>query len=57
MKMNKALEEAILNDAQAPELLAAAKTTGFLTMQEIARNFVRLGVVSIEEYIRVLALD
>ncbi|MGB0965817.1 MAG: GspE/PulE family protein [Litorivicinus sp.] len=57
MKMNKALEAAILNDAQAPELLAAAKSTGFNTMQEIARDFVVKKVMSIEEYIRVLALD
>ena len=57
MKMNKALEAAILRDAQAPELLEAAKSTGFLTMQDIARDFVRKGVLSLAEYIRVLALD
>ena len=57
MKMNKALEKAILDNAQAPELLAAAQTTGFKTMQEIARHFIADGTLSLEEYQRVLVLD
>ena len=57
MKMNKALEKAILNNAQAPELLAAAQSTGFKTMQEVARHFIANGTLCLEEYQRVLVLD
>ena len=55
--MNEQLELAILNEAQAPELLAAAKTTGFKTMQEIGRTFIESGVICLEEYQRVLVVD
>lgn len=54
---NPALEDAILREALAPELLAAAKTTGFKTMQEIARGFIKQGVISLEEYQRVLVIE
>jgi type IV pilus assembly protein PilB len=57
MSMNEQLELAILNEAQAPELLAAAKTTGFKTMQEIGRTFIESGVICLEEYQRVLVVD
>lgn len=57
MSMNEKLEEAILNEAQAPDLLAAAKLSGFKTMQEIGRNFIVTGIISIEEYQRVLVID
>ena len=56
LRINPELEEAILKEALAPELLAAAKLDGFQTMQEIARGFVKEGVFSITEYTRILVL-
>ena len=56
LRITPSLEEAILREAQAPELLAAAKQDGFETMQEIARGFVRDGIFSVAEYARILVL-
>jgi len=56
LRISPSLEEAILKEALAPELLAAAKVDGFETMQEIARNFIKEGIFSIEEYSRILVL-
>ena len=56
LRINPELEEAILKEALAPELLAAAKIDGFQTMQDIARGFVKDGEFSIAEYTRILVL-
>lgn len=56
LRITPALEEAILKEALAPELLAAAKQDGFETMQEIARGFIRDGIFSVAEYTRILVL-
>ena len=56
LRITPALEEAILKESLAPELLAAAKQDGFETMQEIARGFIKDGIFSIAEYTRILVL-
>jgi len=56
LRISPSLEEAILREALAPDLLAAAKQDGFQTMQEIARGFVRDGIFSIAEYTRILVM-
>ena len=56
LRITPALEEAILKEALAPELLAAAKVDGFETMQEIARGFIKDGIFSVAEYSRILVL-
>jgi len=56
LKITPTLEEAILKEALAPELLAAAKQDGFETMQEIARGFIKDGIFSVAEYTRILVL-
>ena len=56
LKITPTLEEAILKEALAPELLAAAKVDGFQTMQEIARGFIKDGIFSVPEYTRILVL-
>ena len=50
LRMTKEIEEAILQNAQAPQILIAARKDGFRTMQEIAREFVEQGILSIEEF-------
>ncbi len=57
LRITKALEEAILNNEQAPGLLAAAREDGFRTMQEIGRDLIVSGEISIEEYQSTLNSD
>lgn len=57
LRMTKEIEAAILKNAQAPEILEAARKDGFRTMQEIAREFVVKGILSIEEFQSCLNLD
>ena len=49
------LAEAILNNAQTPELLGIAKKNGFQTMGETGRDYLLKGVLSMEEFQRVLS--
>lgn len=56
LRITPTLEEAILKEALAPELLAAARQDGFETMQEIARGFIKDGIFSVAEYTRILVL-
>ena len=57
LKITPAVEEAILNNEQAPALLAAARKDGFRTMTEIGRDFVAKGILSIEEFQATLSSD
>lgn len=57
LKKTKLLEEAILNNEQAPGLLAAARSDGFRTMQEIARDMIATGEISVEEFQRTLVIE
>ena len=57
LRINKELEEAILRNALAPEMLEAARVDGFETMQDIGRGMIRDGIISVEEYTRVLVLS
>lgn len=57
LRINPELEEAILRNALAPELLEAARFDGFETMQDIARGMIANKIISIEEYTRVLVLS
>ncbi|MGC6475405.1 MAG: GspE/PulE family protein [Parvibaculales bacterium] len=57
LRVTPEVEEAILRNAQAPEILEAARSDGFLTMQEVARRYIQDGIISIEEYSRVLAVN
>jgi type IV pilus assembly protein PilB len=56
LKKTPALEEEILRNGRTSELLAAAKKDGFVTMQEIARDLMKQGVLSFEEYQRTLVI-
>lgn len=57
LKKTKDIEEAILRNDQAPALLAAARKDGFRTMQEVGRDLIRSGEISIEEYQHTLVVD
>jgi len=57
LRMTKEMEIAILNNKSVEEIEKAAKIDGFRTMQEIGRDFVKEGILSIEEYASTLQLE
>ena len=56
LKKTPNLEAAILRDARGDEMLEIAIKDGFKTMQVIGRNFIKNGILSIEEYSRILVV-
>jgi type IV pilus assembly protein PilB len=56
LKKTPNLEAAILRDARGDEMLEVAVKDGFKTMQVIGRNFIKSGVLSLEEYSRILVV-
>ncbi|QWD95958.1 GspE/PulE family protein [Polynucleobacter sp. MG-6-Vaara-E2] len=57
LRNTHALEEAILRNDQAPQLLEVARKDGFKTLQETGRQLIQSGVLSLEEYQRSLNMD
>lgn len=57
LRKTKHIEEAILRNEQAPQILEAARHDGFKTMQEIGRDYIQKGILSVEEYQRTLVMD
>jgi type IV pilus assembly protein PilB len=57
LRKTKHIEEAILNNAPAPQILAAARLDGFKTMQEIGRELIKAGEISVEEFQHTLVMD
>ena len=56
LKKTPNLEAAILRDARGDEMLEVAIQDGFKTMQVIGRNFIKKGILSVEEYSRILVV-
>ena len=56
LKKTPNLEAAILREARGDEMLEVAVKDGFKTMQVIGRNFIKKGILSIEEYSRILVV-
>ena len=56
LKKTPNLEAAILRDARGDEMLEVAINDGFKTMQVIGRNFIKKGILSVEEYSRILVV-
>ena len=56
LKKTPNLEAAILRDARGDEMLEVAIKDGFKTMQVIGRNFIKKGILSTEEYSRILVV-
>ncbi len=50
------LEMAILNQANPQELLEVARLNGFYTMQDMGLDYIKSGVLCLEEYSRVLVV-
>ena len=56
LKKTPNLEAAILRDARGDEMLEVAVKDGFKTMQTIGRNFIKKGILSVDEYSRILVV-
>jgi type IV pilus assembly protein PilB len=57
LRKTKEIEEAILSNATAPQILAAARVDGFKTMQEVGRDLIKTGEISVEEFQHTLVMD
>jgi len=57
LRVTPEVEQAILEQRQAPEILEAARTDNFLTMQEVGRDYIKDGVLCLEEFTRVLVVS
>ena len=57
LRVTPEVEQAILKEAQAPEILEAARVDNFLTMQEVGRDYIRDGILCLEEFTRVLVVS
>lgn len=57
LRITPEVEAQILKQAQAPEILEAARLDNFLTMQEVGRDYIRSGVLCLEEFTRVLVVN
>jgi type IV pilus assembly protein PilB len=57
LRNTSALEEAILRNDQAPQILEVARQDGFKTLQETGRGLIKSGVISLEEFQRSLNMD
>lgn len=57
LRVTPEVEAQILKQAQAPEILEAARLDNFLTMQEVGRDYIRSGVLCLEEFTRVLVVN
>lgn len=57
LKVTPQVEEAILKQLQAPDILAAARHDNFLTMAEVGRDYVKDGILCLEEFTRVLVVS
>ena len=57
LRVTPEVEQAILEQRQAPEILEAARTDNFLTMQEVGRDYIKDGILCLEEFTRVLVVS
>ncbi len=57
LAVTDAIREVIESEKTTDELLETAKQNGFRTMQEIARDHVASGVISVTEYSRVMLIE
>jgi type IV pilus assembly protein PilB len=57
LQLNDDLREAILKGASNIEIRKLAQTFGFITMQQTGRQLIADGVISVDEFQRILVLD
>ncbi len=57
LDINGEIQSAIIEEKRAPEILQIAKKNGFRTMDEVARDHIKNGVISYEEFLRTITIQ
>ena len=57
LEVNSALAAAIIEGKRAPEMLEIAKENGFKTMDQVARDHIKNGVITYEEFVRTISMQ
>ena len=57
LRVSPKIEAGILQNLQTGDLMRLAKSEGFLTMQDIGRQYVARHIISLEEFQRTLVMD
>ena len=57
MEISGQIQSAIIEEKRAPEILAIAKQNGFKTMDQVARDHIKNGVITYEEFLRTISIQ
>ena len=57
LDINGEIQSAIIEEKRAPEILQIAKKNGFRTMDEVARDHIKSGVITYEEFLRTITIQ
>ena len=57
LDINGEIQSAIIEEKRAPEILQIAKKNGFRTMDEVARDHIKNGVITYEEFLRTITIQ
>ena len=55
--MNGEVQAAIIEEKRAPEILVIARKNGFRTIDEIARDHIKNGIITYEEFLRTITIQ
>ena len=57
LEISGQIQSAIIEEKRAPEILAIAKQNGFKTMDQVARDHIKNGVITYEEFLRTISIQ
>lgn len=57
LDINGEIQSAIIENKRATEILEIARRNGFKTMDQVARDFMRTGVITYEEFLRTITIQ
>ena len=57
LDINGEIQSAIIEEKRAPEILQIAKKNGFRAMDEVARDHIKNGVITYEEFLRTITIQ
>ena len=57
LDINGEIQSAIIEEKRAPEILQIAKKNNFRTMDEVARDHIKNGVITYEEFLRTITIQ
>jgi type IV pilus assembly protein PilB len=57
LDINGEIQNAIIEEKRAPEILVIAKKNGFRTMDQVARDHIKNGIITYEEFLRTISIQ